>query len=239
MWREADHGELWADVPGNEAVIVGLYDPKPDLDRRSRDWAYQPVSYDFSDITRFAAGLAQAEADAWVEDRGHIATRAYADRRFLLSDRLLHWSVPWLAAVSRGYRELSAKADQTMRSLLELGDRLRLAPALAGSEGLVVPGFDSFGPLDSGTNLAKTLPSLWSGAVLSIADLAEIRHAVVNDRTVPVSWLQSSDTRKGLATLYLESARTWDDLASAHPGTAQLWRDLAHRARRTTEMLNH
>lgn len=238
-WRESDHPTLWSDLPGREADVVGLYDPKGDIDRRSGDWAYIPGSYDLADVARFAAGLARAEADAWVDDRGHVATRAYADRRFLLSDRFVHWVVPWLTAVRRCYPDLRAKADESLALILTTGDRLRLAPALAGSEGLVVPGFDSFGPLDSGVSLTKTLPSLWSGEVLSTHDLAALRHAAMDGRRLPMSWLKSSDTRQGLGTLYREAATRWDELAAAHPGTAQLWRDLAHRARRTAAMLNH
>jgi len=237
-WRQADHPDLWADLPGTEAAIVRFFDPVTDIDRRARVWAYQPVTYDFSDLSRFSAGLALAEADAWREDRPHIATKAYEDRRFLISDRLIHWAVPWLDAVARRAGAEAADAEAAKSSLLEIGDRLRLAPALVGSEGLVVPGFDAFGPFDSGAGLAKTLPSLWSGAVLSGQDLGAIRHAVVTAREVPVDWLQSADTRKLLAAFYRDSAGRWDTLAAHHAGTAQLWRDLSHRAERTAQMLN-
>ncbi len=237
-WRRADHPDLWADIPGTEADIVRFFDPVSDIDRRARAWAYQPVTYDFSDLARFAAGLAGAEADAWREDRPHIATKAYEDRRFLISDRLIHWAVPWLDAVARRAGSEADDAETAKRSLLEIGDRLRLAPALVGSEGLVVPGFDSFGPFESGGGLAKTLPSLWSGGVLSVQDLGAIRHAVVTTREIPVDWLQSADSRKLLAAFYRDAAGRWDTLAAQHAGTAQLWRDLSHRAARTAQTLN-
>lgn len=236
-WTEDAHFAVWSDLPATERSVVGFFDPTDDLGKRMAAWGYQPGWFDLSDLTRFAAGLAQAESSAWAEGRYHIATRAYAERRFLVGDRVLHWAVPWLLAVARSHVDRREEARTTAERLLALGDALRPAPALSGSEGLVVPGFDGFGPLEPDAPMHDFLMSLWSGSVLLAGDLSRVRHARLVHRTLDRGWLGDRATRSGLIAHYLTEARRWDALAAAHPGTAQLWRDLSNRAASTARRL--
>lgn len=235
-WAAADHPEVWGDVPGDEASVVGFYDPTEDLHRRMRTWSYEPAALDLADLARFASGLAQAEAEAWRADKPHIATQAYEERRFLMGDRILHWSVPWLAMVGRWYPTEADLAHETRRRLLELGDVHRPAPALSGTEGLVVPGFDGFGPIDAGVSLPRLARSVWSGLVLSTPQLSEIRHARLAERRIESRWLGEPATRRLLAAAFRAGSQQWDSLAADHPGSAQLWRDLSLRAYRTAAL---
>lgn len=237
-WSARDHPAVWCDVPGAEASVVGLYDPRDDLLGRMKAWGYPSEALDLADLARFAAGLAQAEAEAWTDDRAHVATQAYADRRFLLGDRILHWAVPWLEMVSRWYPESADQAHESRRQLLELGDRHRPAPAMSGTEGLVVPGFDGLGPLDSGVTLAELMLSVWSGVVLSIPQLSEMRHTRLIQRVVEPQWLHDTKISGHLGSAYRDAARGWDRLTTDHPGSSQLWRDLGHRARQTAARLS-
>ncbi len=82
-----------------------------------------------------------------------VASRACEDRRFLLSDRLIHWLVP-LTYVTKG-------AGPFRDGLLALGDRLRVAPLLTGDEGLHPPGEDSFGPRGTALHLELGPPQRW------------------------------------------------------------------------------
>lgn len=232
-WIADDHGEVWDDLPGDERSVVGLYDPTEDLGRRMQAWGYPSGALDLADLARFASGLARAESEAWLADEPHIATRAYADRRFLLGDRILHWSVPWLAMVGRWHAAEADLADETRRRLLELGDLHRPAPTLSGTEGLVVPGYDGFGPLEAGVGLPHLALSVWSGHVLSISQLSEIRHATLIERRVDARWLSEPETRQLFAAAYRDASHDWEVLAAKHSGSAQLWRDLSLRARRT------
>ena len=98
-WRR----ETWDDVVPSEHAVVGFFDPGSDLDRRARQWSHQFTGYELADLAAFSAGLAAAEADGWETGDHPLATRAYTARRMLLSDRLLHWAVPWLDAMGRCY----------------------------------------------------------------------------------------------------------------------------------------
>lgn len=129
-----------------EQHVTG-YDPRADLDRRARWWGHRFRSDHLSDVVAFGVALAVAEVDAWSGDDPVVSTRAFADRRFLFSDRLVHWTVP-LTFVTDGAAELR-------RELLDLGDRLRPAPRLTGDEGMYPPGEDSYGP--TGMHLAFDL----------------------------------------------------------------------------------
>lgn len=152
-WAEAA-GAL-AGAPG-EVDVTGV-DPRADLDRRGQRWGYRFGRADLAEVCLFAAGLARAEADAWDADDPTVATRAHEDRRFLAGDRVVWWAVPWAFETAPGLVEV----------FLDLGEGLRLAPALPGTEGLVPPGHDSLGPLDalepgsvlSGVFLAGRIPS--------------------------------------------------------------------------------
>ena len=236
-WTKSEHFHIWGDVPGNERSVVYLYDPASELERRTRYWQYDCAGHDLADLARFSAGLAQAEADAWLEDRAHIATKAYEDRRFLLGDRILHWAVPWLEMVRQWHPDRSELASATVAALLDMGERHRPAPALTGTEGLVVPGFDGYGPIDSGEPLAIHVQSIWSGMVLSARQLSDVRHADLAVRRVDEAWLESAAFRGSMRSAYLTASDVWDRFAAEFPGSAQLWKDLAHRAQRTADLL--
>lgn len=125
-------------LPTARELLVTGYDPSSDLDRRGRWWGYRFPSDLLSDAVAFGVALAAAEVDAWSAEDPVVATRAFEDRRFLFSDRLVHWVVP-LTFVTAG-------AATLRKEMLDLGDRLRPAPLLTGDEGLHPPGEDSYGP---------------------------------------------------------------------------------------------
>ena len=237
-WMADAHFRLWDDLPGTEHATVRFFDPTNDLTRRMAGWSYPVGELDLSDLARFASGLAQAESDAWANDHPHIATRAYAERRFLLGDRILPWAVPWLDAVERRHGDRTDEAAEAKRMLLDLGDSMRPAPALSGSEGLVVPGYDGYGPLDPDEPSYTFLLSLWSGSLLTKKDLAAARHCHVDRRLVEPTWLNDLDTTAALSNHYDQAALRWESVAVAHAGTAQLWLDLASRARNTARLLS-
>ena len=199
--REAAH-------PAPAESEVAGFDPRKDLDRRAARWGHRLESAELRELCRFAAGLAAAEAEAWEADDPTVATRAYEDRRFLAGDRMVAWAVPWAEAV--GMSELRDR-------LLALGDRLRLAPALVGHEGMVLPGEDSYGPVAPDRPWPDWLRSVLSGAVLTGRLRAD-----------PTSGPE-------LSGVYRAASLRWADLAGAHSGTALLWSDLAARAARTAE----
>jgi hypothetical protein len=222
------------DTPPSESAVVGFFDPGDDLQRRGEVWGYQFTTFDLADVARFAAGLAQAEADGWDDGPGDIATRAFAERRFLLSDRLLHWAVPWLDAVGRCYPHAKEEAHKRRDALLELGDRHRPAPHLASGEGIYPPGHDAFGPIDPGLPLAKLVGSLWSGAVVLRATLGSMSGRVVTSPELRSSDL--ADLRGDLAVYFELVGARWRRLAADHPGSSELWLALAARAGRTAAL---
>lgn len=127
-----------SELPASREVDVTGFDPRPDLDRRARWWGHRFDSDRLPAVLAFGVALAGAEVEAWTSKDGVVATRAFEDRRFLLSDRLVHWVVPLtFVTAAAGLRD----------ELLDLGDRLRPAPLLTGDEGLHPPGEDSYGPL--------------------------------------------------------------------------------------------
>ena len=165
-------------------------------------------------LSRFAAGLATAERAAWRDDVPDIAMRAYDSRRLLIGERIAHWAVPWLDAVVRRYPD-QAKAATTDRDfILDLSDELRIAPAETGSEGLVVPGEDAYGPLEFDAPLRRRLRSLWSGVVL-------------------LGIAIDTESVESLQAAHEAAADRWRRLASGRHGSARLWLDLAARAERT------
>jgi len=237
-WAPARHPRLWDDLPPTEAAVVRYYQPDADLERRARYWGYQFEEQDLADLCRLGAALAKAEAEAWTQDEPHIATRAYADRRFLLGDRLLHWAVPWLETAGRCHPPERAAAEASRLTLLELGDRLRPAPVLTeGTEGLFAPGEDSYGPIESLAPLPDFILSLWSGRVVMKATLDSLSGTQLADRTVPPDWLTDPDLRALLEAMYEVAAPRWKRIATEHPGSARLWLDLATRARSTARLL--
>jgi len=178
------------------------FDPSDDLRRRSQGWSHTLADHTLASLARFGAGLAQAEAGAWERSDPSVATRALSDRRFLLGDRIVHWSVPWL--VSLGVAEPAARPEAVaaVEMLLALGDRHRPAPALTGPEGMFPPGCDSIGDLPDGLDLA----------------------------TFANGWVFADPPAEVGPEPFRAAVALWTDLAEAHPGTAQLWYDMAERA---------
>jgi hypothetical protein len=237
-WQPADHPGLWNDLPPNEREVVRFYQPDGDLERRAAYWGYTFEAADLADLCRMGAALARAEAEAWERDEPHIATRAYADRRFLLGDRLLHWAIPWLDAAGRCHPPERENAERALSALLGLGDHLRPAPALSdGTEGLFLPGEDSYGPTHPGIPLSSYLLSVWSGRVVMRATLSSLGGRPLAERTVPPGWLTDPAMRELIRVMYEVSAPRWARLAHEHPGSARLWLDLARRAIHTARLL--
>jgi len=238
-WAPARHPVLWDDLPPTEAAVVRYYQPEDDLERRARYWGYEFGERDLADLCRLGAALAKAEAEAWGRDEPHIATRAYADRRFLLGDRLLHWGVPWLEAAGRCHPPERPAAEPARLTLLELGDRLRPAPVLTeGTEGLFAPGEDSYGPKEPPAPLPDFMLSVWSGRVVMKATLDSLGGAQVAERAVPVEWMSDPEMLTMLRFMYEVAAPRWRRIAEEHPGSARLWLDLAARAGHTAELLS-
>jgi hypothetical protein len=237
-WAPTRHPSLWCDLPPTESAVVRYYRPDDDLDRRARYWGYDFGERDLADLCRLGAALARAEAEAWEHDKPHIATRAFADRRFLLGDRLLHWAVPWLDAAARCHPAEQEAAEPARLTLLELGDRLRPAPVLTeGTEGLFAPGEDSYGPLEPPAPLPDFLLSVWSGRVVMKATLNSLGGIDLGERVVPAEWLTDSDMRTLMGVMFEVAGPRWERVAQEHPGSARLWRDLADRARRVAVRL--
>jgi hypothetical protein len=224
-------------LPATEADVVRFHDSRPDLQRRTDAWGYDLGSGDLSDLARFAGALARAEAEAWRDGEPDVATRALEDRRFLIGDRLLHWAIPYLDAVGRCYPDLREPAHQDRDGLLDLGERMRSAPALVGREGVALPGEDSFGPIDRSAALEEQLLSVWSGLVVLQATLASMLGRDLEGRHLEEPWLRELRFRADLATLYEVAGRRWARLAASYPGTARLWLDLSNRAVGTSTTL--
>lgn len=138
LWRRALEA-AGALAARTEHEVTG-FDPTADLDRRGRWWGHRFEQVTLADVLAFGVALAEVEVEAWENDDPSVATRAFADRRFLFGDRVVHWAVPLTYSVADG--------DGLRENLLTIGDRLRPAPALTGDEGLHPPGEDSFGPLE-------------------------------------------------------------------------------------------
>jgi hypothetical protein len=213
-WSPQQAPDVYEDVAPSEQEVVVFFDPMDDLERRTSDWGLALKRPHLDELSRFASSLAEAEARAWADDVPDLAVRAYESRRLLLGDRLAHWAVPWLDAVARWYSDRSETALRDRDTILEIADEMRIAPALTGSEGLVVPGEDAFGPIVADVPLDRYLHSLWSGEVL----------------------LAPAIDPPG-AALYEAARDRWGSLADKHPGSAQLWLDLAHRAGQTAGAL--
>lgn len=211
-WTREACPEAWGDRPPTERDLIRYSDPAEDLSRRASKWGHKLAGEDLAGLALFAAGLAEAEGLSWVSGGGDLALRAYEARRFLLSDRIIHWAVPWLEAVRRRHQACSEAAASDRGFLLRLGDEMRVAPLLPGREGLRPEGEDSYGPTAM-TDDGAWLESLWSGVVLLDTE----------DRPDPETYDAAADG--------------WVALATAHPGSAEIWSDLAARARSTARWL--
>lgn len=198
------------DLVHTELTITG-FDPEDDLRRRAGEWMHALPDGSLASLARFAAGLAEAEAKAWERNDPSVATRALADRRFLLGDRIIHWAVPWLVSLGVAEPQSTPETLAVVERLLALGDLHRPAPLLTGSEGLFPPGCDSLGELPDGL-----------------------------DRTTFANGWVFADPSTEFGPEPLEAAVTlWSDLADRHPGTEQLWRDMAARATAASALLRN
>lgn len=153
VWRRMLEQAERVLVDAREVDVTGS-DPLEDLARRGRWWSHHFPSDRLGDVFAFGVALAEVEVEAWVSDDPVVATRAFEDRRFLFSDRIVHWLVPLTFVV--------AGSDHIRSDLLDLGDRLRPAPLLTGDEGMHPPGEDSFGPLAVGLRVELGSPQRWS-----------------------------------------------------------------------------
>ena len=235
-WKAELHPLIWADIPGREADVVGRHDPVEDLKRRTSRWGYPLGDGDFADLSRFAAALALAEADAWADDRPHVATRAYEDRRFLVADRLIHWAIPWLDAVGRSHPGSQAAAEDARDRLLLMGDEMRVAPELATGEGRHPPGHDAYGPLEWGA-VEHGIDSLWSGGVVTGEAISSMTLGSHTGRSGLPALAAVFERRVDLSEIFGVFGLRWRRLADAHEGSAELWRALARRAERTAKGL--
>lgn len=222
--------EPFQDVVPTEAAVIGFHDPGDDLDRRAARWTHRFPDHRLESLASFGAGLATAEAEAWQSDQPHVATQAYADRRFFAGDRVLHWAIPWLDAVGRCYPEHRGAAHRGRDTLLAVGDALRPAPDLGVEVGAAF-GEDAYGPIAAQCD-EPYLRSLWSGALLLNATVRSIGGGS-DLRAI----LQSPSGVEDLAELYTVAAARWKALAGSHPGTASLWSSLSNRATRTSHTL--
>ena len=190
--------------------MIVFHDPGDDLERRAASWGHQLPDHGLVAVSLFAAALAATESQARESVADDVAARAYAERRHLIGDRIVHWAVPWLSA--RGREELERDAAEAAASeILAVGERLRPAPSLTEGEGLYPPGEDSYGPVDFEVPLEELVLSLWSGAAS----------------------IDGSDADPADAGRYDDAGAHWRDLAAAHDGTRRFWQDLATRAART------
>jgi hypothetical protein len=129
--------EVVTHLPDVREVDVTGFDPRADLARRGEWWGHILESDRLAEVLAFGVALAEVEVEAWERNDPVVATRAFEDRRFLYSDRMVHWVVP---VTFRSDRLADLREE-----MLRLGDRLRVAPLLTGDEGLHPPGEDSFG----------------------------------------------------------------------------------------------
>jgi hypothetical protein len=221
------------DPQPTEVACTG-HDPTRDLDRRAAKWQHRFEGHALDELARFAAGLANLEAERWDADDAVAATAAHEARRFLLGDRMIHWAVPWADMAGRCHHPVREEAHRLRDLLLDLGDRMRIAPLLTGDEGLYPPGEDSIGPELDGP--PERVGLLATGVVLFRATLRSLTAGGISDPTPAISDL-SAEQRADLAVLHTVAAARWAQTAKRHPGTARLWRDLALRCEHTAAAL--
>ena len=235
-WSPAARPEQWSDRAARELDVVVFYDPADDLERRANRWGHSLAGHGLDDLALFAAGLAQAEAEAWRDDRPDVAVQAFEERRFLLADRILHWAVPWLGTMGRCYPDVREDAHGFRDGLLQLADVMRPAPRLTGAEGLHPVGQDGFGPVALDVSLSRWLDSLWSGSLLLQATVSSVTGIERSSRSLDAADLTPRHAHD-LATLFEVNATRWYGLAGRHPGSAALWLDLGDRAADTARRL--
>ncbi len=245
--RAAEETGLWVQIASDcRAVLAFGVDPQPtevactghdstrDLDRRAAKWQHRLEGYGLDELARFAAGLASLEAERWGTDDAVAATAAHEARRFLLGDRMIHWAVPWADMAGRCHHPVRAEAHRLRDLLLDIGDRMRIAPLLTGDEGLHPPGEDSIGPELDGP--LDRVGRLATGVVLFRATLRSLTSGAVSKPSPLVTDLTAAQ-REDLAMLHTVAAARWARTANRHPGTERLWRDLALRCEHTAALL--
>lgn len=219
-WAPTAGRDPWGDALAPvERQVIPEVDPVPDLEQRAGEWGFTIIRADLVELSRFAGALAATEADAWRAGNGILATRAYADRRFLFSDRILPWAVPWLMSLADSVRSVASVARATRDEMLELGEHHRVSPQRSG-EGLHPPGHDGYGPIASPLPARDRVRSLWGG-------LARVDPARVANRAPEL-----------LAAEYVQAVTVWEALRDRCPGSAGYWHDLAMRAHRTVATLS-
>lgn len=233
QWRPERHRVIWDDLPPVEALVIPEVDPSQDLEKRARRWSYQLGDGDLPDLALFAAALAQAEGEAWAAEDRVLATQAYEDRRFLAADRVIPWAVPWLDAVANWFPDDRADAEAASVVLLGLGEQHRLAPSLAGTEGLVPPGHDGFGPLQVPEEFGARLGSLWGGIVVFGRSITSLTGRVPVGGRV---WPSDRKIDDAVIAWYRIAGAHWQRLALEYPGTARYWLDLAGRSISTVQL---
>ena len=201
----------WSDLRPAEALVVDLYNPAPDLQRRALSWGHEFRTGELPELLAFGAGLVTAGVEAAEKEHPDIAARALSDRRFLLGDRILHWAVPWLDSVG-------PPCEEALSALLFLGDHHRPEPELSGNEGLTAPGEDRFGD-----RTPVPLSSLLCGGV--VLESTAVRWGSTRAE------LRAGAFPPAAREWLIERAERWERLRLEHPGSAALWRDLAERAR--------
>lgn len=211
-----------------ELGIVGGFDPTRALVSTMEKWDYRPRTLLLPELSRFGGYLAAISADASMSGDETVARRARIARRRLLADRVVHWAVPWLDAIVRSEPEVAASAREARDLLLGLAETHQAAPVPEGSEGLLVPGFDGYGPIH--TDLGDSLATLRCGDVLGEPVLESIGLGLTG-YTIPLTPHQAL----ALGRHFLTVQQRWDYLAGRAPGSSQYWRDLAGRARLTAQ----
>lgn len=214
-----------------ELAVTG-FDPGADLSRRGARWAAS-IDPSAPALAGFAEALALTEADGWDRDVPDQATRAYEDRRHLVGDRIVHWLVPWLDAVGRCYPELADDAHGSRDELLAIAEDMRIAPALAGSEGRFLPGEDALGPIEDAGSLAERLATLGCGIVITDATVRSLSGGSLTGRDDLPSVVDDPRLAHDLTTYFGIAEARWASTARRWPGSAELWTALAARCRRT------
>ena len=129
---------------------------------------------------------------------------------------------------------MRAEAHRLRDLLLDIGDRMRIAPVLTGDEGLHPPGEDSIGPELDGP--LDRVGRLATGVVLFQSTLRSLTSGAVSEASPLVTDLTAAQ-REDLAMLHAVAAARWARTANRHPGTERLWRDLALRCEHTAVVL--
>ncbi len=222
-------GQVGAPAP-REIEVLGI-DPAVDLAHRGKKWGFQFETDTLTELVRFAAGLAQAESEAWDDDDAVLATKAFEDRRFLLADRIAAWAIPWADVAGRCHPAVREGCHQVRDALIGAAEAMRIAPLITGDEGIFPPGEDSYGPQPPG--MPDALCLLTSGTVIFEATVVSLGASGRSGAEIVAS-VHHHD----LEAFYANAAARWAGMATANPGSARLWRDLSRRAASTGAWLS-